>query len=693
MRNKKLIVLTTVVLAVLGCAAQAYAQYWDSVLDKAYRYTFLDREFLEQNIEKYEARYNTTLHDYNTVLLRDISGKSASNVAVELAESDIIRDQPSDMYMRAAVGQFLEYLQSNQKQYLNNAMLLISELEDSYDAKRDYLFWALFIKGHKQLAEGDRAGLIDTIHSIWRDVLIPLNKERMTGMAMRGEFAADFEYHCVNLLNLTINKAIVGKRMSGLFPVGGVVEDVTGMLPENEEYYRNIMKRFQGRSSDSSNINYTVAFAMGEASGGMLRDSLSSSEYEKVFKEALSFYNLAYEWADTDKGRAAVLIRKSVLLDVIWSVKLNKSDAVDTPYFGGKLTELSQQHIESCYDMYSRLARRKGERKDIIHDNGFYAESDEYLTTMKNLWQNTGYLVDRQSAFLDKSGREDLMKWAEINHAEQVVFAHKYFSEDGYRDIIPENAYFLVSQDVAFLADKCLKRAIDIKTKEKQQIAFSLITYATMLNPLNLYDLLEFTVKSSDDGWPADYSRQFFIPMGDMLTDTIRLCSDDDRYAGYSQQLKSLSENISRYLKRLPQVVAYTRGGTSRSVAVKDSFILGSVFNALIPHFPLDRVKLEMYEFVNKQGLDNPLKVLQQNMAADMAGLLSGVAVNNKQFAPYDFYALYKVLWDKPEDDLQLFLERLFYANREALNDRANWKLKSVRDQVLRLSQGLVKNK
>ncbi len=690
--NKKIAVLTIVALVLFAGVAPAYAQYWEDFVDRAYRFTFSDREFLRQNIEKYEQRYGETLHDYNSSLLEKVSTKGRSAVAVELGEADIIRDQPSVMYLRAAVGQLLEYLTSNKKQYLNNAMLLISELKDSYDAKRDYLFWALFIKGHKQLAENDRSGLIDTIYSLWQKVIVPLHQERKGAFALRGRFASDFAYHCVNVLNLAIDKAIIDKRMAGLFPVGPVVANITEMLPENEEYYRNIMNRFQGRSSDSANINYTVAFAVGEATAAALRDTLPASEYERLFKESLYYFDLAYEWADTDKGRAAVLTQKSILLYIIWSVKLNKSDAVDTPYFGNELNRESQKNIDSSYELYSRLANSRGNRKDVIYRNGFFADSDEYLTTMKNLWQETGNLVQQQAAFLGDSGREDLMDWADLNNAEHIVFAHKYFSQDGYQDIIPETAYFQVGENIAQLAAKIMEEASDTPTVESQRMAYSFFTYATILNPLSLYDLVEFSAKTSDADW-SDYSRQYFVPMGQLLASTVNMCAADDRYSEYQRQLASLSENVVVYFQRLPQVVGFLRAGTTRSVAVRDSIILANLFDALYPAFSIERVKKEMAAFCESGGLDNPAGVLQEKVAADMAGKLSENAGNGRKFDPYDYYALYRELRDKPGSKLHLFLERLYYANRSALQLNDHWKLKSVQDYVIKASQGIMTRK
>ncbi|WP_320172565.1 hypothetical protein [Maridesulfovibrio sp.] len=690
--NKKLLSIMLFLFFLCAGAYPASARDWDPVLDRAYRFTFGDRDLLRKNMLKYENEFGISLHDYNNVLLGEVSKKGKSGVAVELGQSDIRPGLDDSMYYRAAVGQFLEYLLSDQRQYLSNASYLIDQLKDSYSARRDYDFWALFINAHKQLAGNKENEFISTVYSIWREVLTPLHEERKAGFSHKGIFSSDFDYHCVNLLNLIVNNAIVDKRMSGLYPLGPVVLDVTDMLPENEEYYRNLMKRFQGRGTDSANLNYTVALVFGEVKSASLADSLSSAAYEKLFREALDLFNLADKWADTDKGKAAVQVQKAVLLCSVWTAKLNSREAADSAYFGSSLTSVSEESITGFYSLYSELARKQGQREEVIHDNGFLPEADEYVSTMKELWNANSELVRLQSLYLEKSGRPDLVDWAESDHAAQVVFAHHYFGSEGYRDIIPVTAYFGASYNVAALAKTCIARAMSSPTEDNIRSAYNFLTYATMLDPFDLYSVVEFATNTNYMDW-SSYFRQYFVPLGEMLSKNIRMCADDDRYASDRDELIYLSESIYDLFIRLPQILDFVPTGGTRKDAVKTTIVIANLFSALHEQFPVERIRTEMFALKENGGLKDSEAVLRMFGASDMVGIVNQTATQNRRLAPYDYYGMYDKLGNMSDSELHTFLERLYYTNRASLDERANFKIRSVADYVLNACSALSKHK
>ncbi len=469
MKNR--LITCTVSFALLLFTTSAYAgvEYWNDFLDKAYRYTYHDKEFLEKHIKRYEDQFSGSLDKHNRSLIAEITKSTLSKTITELSKTDISNGLPSNKYLHAAIGQFIEYLRSNQRTYLNNALLLIEPLKPAFQIKKDYHYWFYIFTAHKNLADKNKPKFITTMNSYWRDILIPTLLKKKNGLSSPTTFVADITFHSANLLNLIINKAIIEQKISELYTLGSIVQSAIQLLPEDESYYRSMMNFFEGRETDSANINFTAILIKGLEFSSNLENSPDTVSYESNLKKALQSFALAYSWADTDKGKAIVITEKSKMLARTWALMTileGKEDKTNSPFFKKELLGISQANIDASFKLYKQIARPNNKRAIVFRDNGFNTTNNEYATTLRQLWEKTNTLIEWQTENLQSSGNLEAKQWAQRNYAQQIIFSHTYLSQDGYIDLIPKSAFYALSENVAKLAKIYTQKLIRTPSKE-----------------------------------------------------------------------------------------------------------------------------------------------------------------------------------------------------------------------------------
>ncbi|WP_419781829.1 hypothetical protein [Maridesulfovibrio sp.] len=663
--KKVVLVAASLSYFLVSVAFSHAADDWNKFVEKSYIHIWKGRPELSLAITNQAKATGIPFRSYTASLLPKVTTKGISNVPIEISESDIRPGKATHLYFQAALGQFLEYLKSNKRSFLNNALLLTEHIKEALVVRQDYRYWALFFNAHKHLDDGNRAEFIKAVYSIWREVLIPMYQDRLSDFSTRNEFAINYKLHCINTLSLIIDQAIVGKRMSGLFPLGAVVENISQMFPTDQNPYLAVVENFNGRSTDASNLNFTVAFIKARNEYIAQLRAKRREEYEKLFRDALMYFDLAYHWADTNKGRAAVLKERAKAMTSVWIAKDSADPRTDTPYFDQIFLNKSQKTIDVCLDTYERLAAPAGQRQKIMHDNAFVPGTDQYTTTLKELWKANADLVEWQTINLCASGKYDNKQHAQTNHARQIVFANKYLAGHGYKDIVPSTAFYLLGNNAAGLADFSVDRLENFDSRESLVQAYNFQAYSIMLDPFNLDRLVQFSVFLSKNTYPSKLYRDYFVPLGKIISESIKHAATDDRYAIYSKELNYLGDTIPRLFPRLPQVTAYVRGETPDAY-VRSAIILSNLFDAL-SSFSSERVAKEVKLFSKKRGVDNPKDVLKQVLSKDMYGKVSQSIGNGRQLNPYDFDKLYMELGEPAEIPLHLFLERLYYTTQNEI--------------------------
>ncbi|WP_031482069.1 hypothetical protein [Maridesulfovibrio frigidus] len=691
--KKYLIIIFVMCLSLIfAFSACADGGYWDSFLDDAYVYTVTSKENLNSEVLQREKEYITTLKQHNSVLIAEITGKDASSAEVVIDKGDIKTGLPTKEYFRAAVGQFIEYLLTSRESYLNNAIVLIEKTSPSFGIKKDYLFWSHFINAHKYLAMKNKDKFVGSIYALWTDILIPFQVQKKEGLAATYSSAADLDYYSQNVLNLVVDRAVVDRKLSGLYSLGPIVENVTDMLSEGgvKKYYESVTNGFDGRGSDSTNINFTIAFNKGLDSVNNFVGATTAADAEVELKEALELLTLAYKWSGTAKGKAAVLSTEAGVLTKVWASRVENRKEVNSSFFKRKLLTISQKNIDSSLMLFRNLATPVGQRDSVMRDNGFVTE-EGYISTLKKMWQASSYLVAFQAACLEKSEVTADREWAKSNHAEQIIFANPYLTDKLYSDLVPYTTFFTLSNSAGSLAASSLEGTLLIPTSELLAYSFYLRAYAAKLNPVNLGSLVRYARQFQPEVSGDHRFNDLFRPLGDIISKSIQSCSSVDSYSSYKESISSLGEQVPVFYGRILQVADQVSGSSDAEI-VKNAIILTNVYNEFAEAKNPQIARKMLVKFCADGGLNEPLSVFSKVIGSgDYATLASSGGIKRKlEFD--DYTKLQRKLQGDLNSELHIFLKELYYTQENKLADPRYRKIKNINQHVLEAVKAVSKN-
>ncbi|MFA5515095.1 MAG: hypothetical protein WDA20_02295 [Desulfuromonadales bacterium] len=145
-----------------------------------------------------------------------------------------------------------------------------------------------------------------------------------------------------------------------------------------------------GANSDNRNINYAVALLEATAKRYDFEDEKDPANLPTKYNLTRKYYLLAFNWADTDKGKAALLTEQMGFLNYVIR-RFGSEDASAAPTFFAKLPAQANDHLEKAILFYDRLATPAIQAQDG-RDQGF-EDRNVYLQGMHRLWDSSAKLA------------------------------------------------------------------------------------------------------------------------------------------------------------------------------------------------------------------------------------------------------------------------------------------------------------
>jgi hypothetical protein len=467
-----------------------------------------------------------------------------------------------------------------------------------------------------------------------------------------------------------------------MFSLGPIAVDLAQEFSGNN-IYKSMMAFFNSRESDSANINYTVPLLYGLMEADRLDNARQQDEYEETFKNALKFYKFAYNCASTDKGKATVLVKKTVVIAKALASSLNNKNLLDTPYFNQNLLKLSQQTLNDYENLYAKLAIQDGDRKWVLKNNGYQDNPGDYSKTLREMWQNYIILMQWQTEFLKHMATDKASKWAKKNYADQIIFAEKYFNNKGYSDLIPDAAFYSAANCASDIATFFVNEAANHQSSENIMQALYFEAYATMLNPLNINSLVRFTHDIHNNLSQGQNFIDLFTPISKIMAVSIRNSKQDNVYSKHEKELESLASEIGNLYTYLPQTIAYVSG--SKGNLCNNAITIANIYSTLIhKDTPPARIAKEFNAILLGKNINNPGMTLVQNMSRD----LSKEASKCLRKTTYDFYSLNKQMTSGYDKGLARFLKNLFYNTQKEM-ETASYSVVNMKKYVINSCEAL----
>ncbi|MDK2849212.1 MAG: hypothetical protein PWP34_2565 [Desulfuromonadales bacterium] len=500
MKSIKLAIILGVLLVL---PAFAGAAQWDGLLDVAYRFSWYPKKDVQSLLQEKGEEYGISLEDYRAGLMDTLTSGMAPDGRLQRA--DLLAGKPLANYYRLALAEFCLYLSNDDTVHLDNAETVLSVFSDK-EPRGDVDFWRHLFTAYRNMAERNSPRFIDSVFALWENVVL---KQEVDDILMNGErakvgFVKELPHLYENMAHLVIRRAIIEQEMANLAPLGTIILSIEDKLTL-ENGYKNLVKaiseRMEGVSSDNYNLNFAVAFLEATANRNDFEAATESDQLVAKFNAARKFYQLAYYWADTNKGRATIMGQYMGFLTYVTRRMVDPDDAVATTRFFEKLPGMAVAYLDKGIELYDVIARQSD---DFATDG--YRKRGNYLISMHRLWDATGKLSIMLADYY-KSRRKpheiETLFPVESPLLKYCALFQRYARVD--QDIVPDNAYFLAAYAARELADLYQQLSEYSTGVEASSLFFVYQLQAVELFPSDVTSILQLAYQSNLDGRVEEY--------------------------------------------------------------------------------------------------------------------------------------------------------------------------------------------
>jgi hypothetical protein len=497
--------------------ALAGAAQWDNLLDVAYRFSWYPKSDLQSLLQEKGKEYGVNLADYRDGLLQNLT--TGPGPDGRLQKEALLAAKPLAEYYRLALAEFCLYLANDEMVHLDNAETVLSVFPDK-DPQGEVVFWKHLFAAYKTMGEKNSPGFISAVFSLWENVVL---KQEVDAILMDSDrakvgFVKELPHLYENIVHLVVRRAIIEQEMPNLAPLGTVVLSVGEKLTL-ENGYKNLVKaiseRMDGVSSDNYNLNFAVAFLEATANRNDFESAESSDALIEKFNAARKFYQLAYYWADTEKGRATIIANYMGFLTYVTRRMVDPDDTVANTRFFEQLPGMAVAYLDKGIGLFDRLAEHSGQADRIVGD-GYYKRGN-YLMSMHRLWDATGKLSIMLADYY-KSRRKpheiETLFPVESPLLKYCALFQRHARID--RDIVPDNAYFLAAYAARELADLYQQLSQYSTGVEADALFFAYQLQAVEIFPFDVANIFQLAYQANLDGRVENYF-QYMTPIAERL--------------------------------------------------------------------------------------------------------------------------------------------------------------------------------
>ncbi len=303
---------------------------WDALIEVTYKFSWYPRQDFKALVESKGREYGGSLETYRDRLLIDLTGGGGGGL---ISPDAFIPGMPWKNYYRLSLAEFCLFLATDKEMHLANARTVMDQLSARRD-QSEIAFWSAFYQSYDDFVRNDRDAFVASVYSVWQDVILrlELNDILMASDMAKVGFVRGLPYLYENIAHLIIRKALLEKEMMDLYPLAPVVLSLNDHLSLENGYQgivSQICERMQGLNSDNYNLNYAVALLEATANRYEFEEEQNEDFLPAKFNATRKYYHLALDWADTSKGRAAVITQYMGFINYITRRFSYRDDLLD----------------------------------------------------------------------------------------------------------------------------------------------------------------------------------------------------------------------------------------------------------------------------------------------------------------------------------------------------------------------------
>ncbi len=604
------------------------SESWDALVEVTHKFAWYPHQDLKRLLEEKGAEYGQTLPEYRNALLREIAG---GEIRERIRPSDFRAGHPWRKYYRLSLAEFCLYLMSERPLHLQNASSALSVLAQK-TGQPEIEFWNTVYAAHGALRKEDRNAFITEVYRIWQNVILPLELEVLLfpSQSAQSGFVRSLPYLYENVVHLVVRRGILEAEFPRLHPLTPVILDIHSKLSLEGGHgalVERIVERMHGVNSDNNNLNFAVALLEATSARYDFEDERDDGRLGSKYHLTSKYYRLAFEWADTDKGRMAALTQQMGFMNYVIRRFGDRREMLLSRAFFHNAPALANERLESAFALYDRLAAPAVQQGEY-RSRGF-EDRETYLQGLHHLLDSAAKLAIVLSNY-HRSG--DGAGYAALHPLRQFCALFDRHARTN-SEILPDNAYFLAAFAAGELAEIYRAQTRYATDDRASTLAFAYQMQAVEIFPLDLPGVLRLALQSSVDGRVRDYFEH-----SRSLAARLRTSTDlAGRGARAAQEFASLT-NL------LPVIVP---------VAIENIFVF-------LPHFPQGELSEEAL-FTTTVSMARTLNA-QRSVAAQekIEGMLAAIGRGATQES-FPFFELKSRLYASPNDPLHAFLRELYH--------------------------------
>jgi hypothetical protein len=578
-----LFVLISISLPV--AAAEKRSESWDNLIEFAYKFTWYPRKDFQELLRAKSNEYQQSLEEYQNILIAELTNGAAVGTSID--PELFVTPKPWKLYYRLAIAEFCSFLAHDDALYLENAISVLSVIS-AKTKMANVAFWNFLFESYNNLRKKDRDSFVTNVFQLWHDAIMQeeINQMIINSNPYRLEFTRDIHFFYENTAHLIITRAIIEDQLANLHPLSGIVVSLNDKLVLDNGYKRfveAIVERLKGLKSDNNNLNFAVAFVEATANRYEFEDEVSQQLIVEKYSAARLTHELALSWANTRKGKAAILtqymgfnnyiVRRLVEKDPLVT---SNSVFLDVP---GEVSQL----VDTSIALYDQLAKSSNRHNRFVRD-GFHKRSN-YIEAMHQLWDSIAKLLMTLTSYYevnDQPKRVGETSVAEVFLLKYLTLFERYTREN--TEIVPDNAFYMAAYAASQLSALYMEVEQYSTTMQYNNLAFAYQLQAVELFPLDILGILKLAYQTDQENRPRIYF-QYGAPLASRLRDlTVAQAWLDRTPVEYRKAIAittnvvpDIVENAFLYLSVLQQ----TEGSQTEEDVYDKLLVMNGLFMAL----------------------------------------------------------------------------------------------------------------
>jgi len=655
-------------------AAEKRSEGWDNLIEFSHKFTWYPRKDLQELLKAKADEYQQSLEEYQNILIAELADGVAVGKSID--PELFVAPKPWKLYYRLAIAEFCSFLAQDDALYLENAISVLSVISAKKEMA-NVLFWHFLFQSYNDLRKKDRDAFVKSVFQLWNDAITKaeINQMIIKSIPYQSEFTTDIDYFYENTAHLIITRAIIANQLSDLHALSGIVISLNDKLTLDNGYKRfveAIVARLTGLKSDNNNLNFAVAFVEATANQYEFEDEVSQQVIVGKYNAARLAYELAISWANTRKGKAAILTQYMGFNNYIVRRLVEKDKLLTSnPVFLEVPNEASRL-VETSIALYDDLARSANRQNKFMRD-GFHKRSN-YIAAMHQLWDSSAKLLMTLNSYYeitDETRKIGETSIAEVFLLKYLTFFQHYTRKD--TEIVPDNAFYMAAYAASQLSALYLEVKPYSTSMQYNNLAFAYQLQAVELFPLDTLGILKLAYQTEQENRPRIYFK-YVVPLASRLRDSTVVQSWLDKNPGEHKNTAAITlnfvpdivENAFLYLNVLQQ----TEGSQTEEELYNKLLVMNGLFTALKEQFLDEQIPNTLTSVAKRKhsGDDMSLSVFfNESLPPDLRGTVQPPLELKTKFS---INRLKNELYASPDIRIHSFLRELYFENTVKTHQR-----------------------